>query len=342
MSSKHSLHTLNKNSLPARKQLKRLAHIVALLKTSDMSAPAIVEEMENASNFSSIDISCSQRTLRRDIEVLRKDYNCPVEYDKSKHVYRLYNRLWDFTLPSFMNNNELLAIIIGGKFSNDILPPSISRCVDDAVNEVIRCNSGEYIKEGRIKALKILGNTGQTISDEIFSTVFSAWRQCRAIVIEYDDFTARHSRRTVEPHALVLYEMQWCIVAYCRSKKKKRIFLVSRIKQAIETLDYFVPDEKIIESISQDNFLGFKTYEKITIKLNHQGLQYAQSHPLRTNQQYTALDGGMFEMTAESVSFEEMNKWILSQIPGDAIPTAPAKIVHLFKKSLREILDKCP
>ena len=88
-----------------------------------------LRDLDDAANRGTSDITCASRTLRRDIEILKKEYNCPMDYDRSGHCYTLYNKAWNFTVPTVMNDSELLAVVIGGKFSKDILPPSISRSV---------------------------------------------------------------------------------------------------------------------------------------------------------------------------------------------------------------------
>ena len=198
----------------SRKQIKRMARIVALLKQGDMTMKDILADLENSTMGGTTDISCASRTVRRDIEILKKEYHCPLDYDRSGHCYTLYNKTWDFTLPAVLNNSELLAIVIGGKLSKDI------HSTDD------------YLSRGRIGALKILSNTGETVSDEVFNVVFEAWRTCHRLLIDYRNSRDERSQRVIEPHAIVFYDMQWSIKAFCPDKGKWLTFLVSRIDRA--------------------------------------------------------------------------------------------------------------
>ena len=43
----------------------------------------------------------------------------------------------------------------------------------------------------------------------------------------------------------------------------------------------------------------------------------------------------------EYISTEEMLRWALSQVPGDAIPVEPQKMVEAFKDALKTMLDLC-
>lgn len=193
----------------SRKQIRRMARIVALLKKGDCTMSDFLRDLDDAANRGTSDITCASRTLRRDIEILKKEYNCPMDYDRSDHCYTLYNKAWNFTVPTVMNDSELLAVVIGGKFSKDILPPSISRSVEDAVDEVIRSNStGSFLSSGRIASLRILTNAGDDVSDEVFGVVFDAWRTCRRLLVDYRNMRDERSARVIEPHALVFYDMQ--------------------------------------------------------------------------------------------------------------------------------------
>lgn len=327
----------------SRKQIKRMARIVALLKKGDLTMRDILADLEDSTIRGTTDISCASRTVRRDIEILKKEYNCPLDYDRSGHCYTLYNKSWEFTLPAVLNNSELLAIVIGGKFSKDILPPSTSRSVEDAVNEVIRSNStGDFLSSGRIGALKILSNTGVTVSDEVFNVVFDAWRTCHRLLIDYRNSKDERSQRVIEPHAIVFYDMQWSVRAYWPEKKKWLTYLVSRIDRAYRQEETFTPSQREIDAITPDNYYGFPSAGGVRIRLTRRGLQFAKSHPLRSTQTVTAKDMDTYILSVEDISTEEMLRWTLSQVPGDAIPVEPQPMVDAFKEALDKMRSLCP
>ena len=69
----------------SRKQIKRMARIVALLKKGDLTMRDILADLEESTIRGTTDISCASRTVRRDIARLKKEYNCPLDYDRSGH-----------------------------------------------------------------------------------------------------------------------------------------------------------------------------------------------------------------------------------------------------------------
>lgn len=303
----------------------------------------IQDELDRISR-GDIRLSCTERTVRNDIYILQKEYGCPVEYAPSLHKYVLWDKEWSFSVPALMNADELLAVIIGEKFSKDILPPSISKKVEEAVNEILRFNSSnEFIAKGRIDSMRLLSNIGSIVKDAIFKPVFDAWRGCKKLYIEYNDKDNNQTKRVIEPHALVFYDMQWSIRAKCPDDDDGiRTFHVGRITQAYVLEEGFIPDKAVIDTVKPDNYYMFKERGEVKIRLTQRGAQYARIHLLRSDQTLTMQDKDTLILTVKSVSEEEAIQWILSHIPGDAIPIEPQWIVDAFKKALDTMKALCP
>lgn len=330
----------------SRKQLRRMAVIVAALKKGDCTMGDIQYEIDKVTRRDGSKLNCSERTIRSDMDILRREFGCPMEYDQSAHRYVLYNKSWEFSVPSILNASELLAVIIGGKFSKDILSPSIARRVENAVNEVLRSNSSDdMIASGRIDALKIIGSAGDAISDEVFSKVFDAWRDCKRLVIEYNDSKGNHVSRRIEPHALVFYDMQWSIKARAfrdDGTGSTRTYLISRIDRVYVLDEKFVPDEEIIKTAVPDNYYRFKETSGVKIRLNRRGAQYARAHHLRTTQELTCAGTDEFYLTVPMVSRDEMLHWVLANVPGDAVPVEPPEMVEAFREALDTLKSLVP
>ena len=130
--------------IASRRQLHRMAAIVVLLKKREWVTMKKIKEELDATEFTDgAYLACGNRTIQRDIKVLREEYFAPIEYSKSECAYHLCDLEWTFQVPALLNPDELLAITIGGKLSQDIFPPSLSQRVTKAVNEVLRYNESE-------------------------------------------------------------------------------------------------------------------------------------------------------------------------------------------------------
>ena len=320
----------------SRKQIRRMAVIVATLKKGDCTMDDIQYEIDKVTRRDGSRLNCSERTLRSDMDILRREFGCPVEYDQSLHRYVLRDKGWEFSVPALLSGSELLALVIGGKLSHDILPPSVSLRVEAAVDEVLRYNDTDgMIASGRIGALKIIAHAGDSVSDEVFSSVFDAWRDCHLLIIEYNDSMDRHVSRRIEPHALVFHDMQWSIRARCPEEEHPvRTYLVSRIERAYVLQDRFTPSEDIVKGAAADNYFMFPEAGGVRIRLNRRGAQYARAHRLRTTQSLTRTGEDEYYLSVPSVSVQEMLKWTLANVPGDAVPVEPPAMVDAFREAL--------
>ncbi len=78
-----------------KKQIARLVRIVALLKENQYpNSASLLSEMSRCN------LSCSKDTIKRDIKVLRTEFNAPIEYDFKKNGYFLTNLDWEFSYVS--------------------------------------------------------------------------------------------------------------------------------------------------------------------------------------------------------------------------------------------------
>ena len=212
------------------------------------------------------------------------------------------------------------------------------------MDEVLRYNDTDgMISSGRIGALKIIAHAGDTVSDEVFSAVFDAWRDCHQLFIEYNDSQDRHVSRKIEPHALVFHDMQWSVRARCVEEEHPlRTYLVSRIERAYVLQDRFTPSEEIVRGASADNYFMFPERGDVRIRLNRRGAQYARAHRLRTTQTLTRTGVDEYYLSVPSVSVQEMLQWTLANVPGDAVPVEPPEMVAAFREALDRMRAMCP
>ena len=324
--------------IASRKQLHRMAEIVAILKKRPWVTMKKIKDALDATEFTDgAYLACGNRTIQRDIKVLREEYHAPIEYSKSECAYSLLDHEWTFQVPALLNPDELLAITIGGKLSQDIFPAALSKRVSKAVDEVLRYNESETLSTELLSSLKVL--SASTVSGEIFEIVFDAWQQRKVLRINYADKNGDTILRDIEPHTLVFYDMKWSIKGFCRLRNQPRTFHLGRIKSAVLQETTFEPSQEIIDSVTTDSFLDYEKISDVEIFLNDSGKQFALSSPLHSQQQIVQHDDG-FRLFVPAVSLEKLMPWILNQ-QGNAKPVAPAKVVEAIRQSIRKLADAC-
>ena len=324
--------------IASRRQLHRMAAIVVLLKKREWVTMKKIKEELDATEFTDgAYLACGNRTIQRDIKVLREEYFAPIEYSKSQCAYSLTDKEWYFNVPSLLNADELLAITIGGKLSQDIFPPALSRRVSKAVDEVLRYNESEALSTELLSSLKVL--SASTVSGEIFEIVFDAWQQRKVLRINYADKDGNTILRDIEPHTLVFYDMKWSIKGFCLLRNQPRTFHLGRIMAAIMQEDTFIPSQKIIDSVTTDSFLDYEKIKNVELLLTESGKQFALTNPLHSNQSFLQEENGC-RLFVPAISLEQLIPWILKQ-QGNAKPLSPPKVVEAIRQSVRKLADAC-
>lgn len=324
--------------IASRRQLHRMAAIVVLLKKREWVTMKKIKEELDATEFTDgAYLACGNRTIQRDIKALREEYFAPIEYSKSECAYRLCDPEWTFQVPALLNPDELLAITIGGKLSQDIFPPSLSRRVSKAVDEVLRYNESEALSTELLSSLKVL--SASTVSGEIFEIVFDAWQQRKVLRINYADKDGNTILRDIEPHTLVFYDMKWSIKGFCLLRNQPRTFHLGRIKSAVLQDTTFTPSQEIIDSVTTDSFLDYEKIKNVELLLTESGKQFALTNPLHSNQSFLQEENGC-RLFVPAISLEQLTPWILKQ-QGNAKPLSPPKVVEAIRQSVRKLADAC-
>jgi len=333
--------TEKKGFTASRKQLHRMAAIVAMLKEHEWVKMKDIIDRLNATEFEAgAYLGCGNRTVQRDIKALQDEYSAPIEYSKSEAAYTLYNKEWTFQVPALLNPDELLAVMIGGKLSNDIFPACISSRVNRAVGEILRYNESEYITPELVDSLKVLPDAVTVVPDEIFAAAFEAWRSRSVLRINYAGKDGNTLLRDIEPHTLVFHEMRWSIKGFCRLHNGVRTFHLARIRSAQILDEHFKANHAIIASVTPDLFLDYERVRDVTIRLNEAGRQFASVYALHSAQSFTRDDDGFYTMCVPSAPLERLVPWVLRQ-QGDATPLGPPAAVEAVRTAVRRLADVC-
>ena len=323
--------------IASRKQLHRMATIVALLKKKEWVEMGEIKKFLDATEFDAVYLGCVNRTIQRDIKNLKEEYSAPILYSKSERAYSLQKKDWSFQVPSLLNADELLAIAIGEKLSQDIFPSSLSQRVSKAVDEVLRYNESDALSAELLSSLKIL--SASTVSEDIFEIVFEAWQQRNVLRVNYEGNDGERVLRDIESHALVFHDMKWSIKGFCRLSNQVRTFHLWKIKSAMLLDETFQPLQEIIDSVTVESFLDYEKIPNVEVWLNEAGKKFAMVSPLHRKQQIINEDNG-FRLFVPPVSLEHLTQWILNQ-HGNAKPVSPPKVVSEIRKIVKNLADAC-
>ncbi|HCG26916.1 MAG TPA: hypothetical protein DE060_20615 [Lentisphaeria bacterium] len=324
--------------MPLQKsQMHRLMRIAALLKENRYpNSETLVKEFRRIAVEEELEIDCGKKTILRDMKVLEEEFHCPLAFDRARNGYYLQHHGWDFIAPALLDENEMLAAVIGARIAEEIFPAPLKNKIRNAVDYLLQNNNPDFLDTANMESLNILSGLYANLEPDIFMTVFQGWLTHHCVRIDYADWRGQISKRVIEPHTLVFFNNSWYSKAFCHEKKQPRTFSLQRIKSAELLKGTFEPDKEIIASVNPDDFFSFEKVQNVKLHADKYALDRLKAFPLHSGQ--VIHDDGTVEIPA--VAKEVLFPFLFSQ-EGNVKILEPVALKKEFKAKLRKILDNC-
>ncbi|OQC16107.1 MAG: HTH domain protein [Lentisphaerae bacterium ADurb.Bin082] len=324
----------------AKKQYLRMSHIVSLLKQGrKVTVESLVKEFRYAEGPGMEALECSRETVIRDIAALKR-LGCDIGYARSEESYYLKNPSWTFDVPAVLDDSELLAIVLGCRFAQEVFPTSVSAPVTQAVNEILRSNTADFMGTAMMDTLKILGSQTPCPDSDVFPAVIEAWTKRRILHIVYLDGKDRRTERDIDPYYLVYHNETWIILGYCRMRKAEHTFMVGRILEATVLPDIFYVDEELrshmLERLKPEKLFEIGEPIDAKIQVGVSARRRLELSPLHSQQEITDLGDGKYLVTLPGIPMNVVVPWIMRQC-GGAIPLEPPRLVEEIRSIASQI-----
>ena len=257
-----------KISMPTnKKQLLRMVKMVAdLRKNSYPNANAWVKMFEALDRDENLNVACGRRTVMRDIDYLRKDFNAPIAYSSEHNGYYLTNPYWEFQVP-FFDNEMIMSSMLGAQLAGEILPSPVKEQIRDAVDNQISANNSELLDQTFIETLLIASGIKTTTSPEVFGTVFQAWRERRQLTLTYQKgSTGEITQRKFEPHIVAYHKGNWYAKGVGLCDGKVITLAIFRIKKAELLRSTFEIRRDILQETKRNGLFNYPKLENIRVK----------------------------------------------------------------------------
>ena len=323
--------------MPIQKaQLHRLIRIAALLKENRYpNSQTLVEEFRRVALEENLEIDCGKKTILRDMKILESEFGCPLGFDRARNGYYLKHHGWDFIAPALLDENEMIASVIGARIAEEIFPSPVRNKIRNAVDSLLQQNNPDFLDTANLQSLFILSGLYINLNPEIFLVIFTGWQEHRRIKIDYEDYDGKISSRNFEPHTLVFYQNNWYSKGFCLLKKAPRTFSLSRIKHAELTNAEFTPDQEIIKSVNTDDFLGFQKLRNVKLRVSEHVKEKLRASPLHSQQKI--LKNGIVKIPF--VAKEVLFPFLLS-FRGEAVLLEPEELRNELKEELQKMLKE--
>lgn len=285
------------------------------------------------------ELEVSERTCKRDIEIMRDSFNAPIEWDASERSY-VYTRTYDLMEHAHLTAEEALSLVLASKTFAAWGDTQLARALEAAMGKVT-----DYLSD---HATLPVSDIAALISEppgcqtdgaglEHFQMLLNAIRAQRAIALTYrKPSKARPEIRRVLPLHLALLERRWILIAYDPARDGIRKFVLYRIQRVNTIADQIDPlknfDAKSYLRGSFGHFAGEEEQE-VSIRILPELAPYIAErewHPSqRTEQQ---IDGSLV-VRLTLTSLEDIRRWVLGW-GGQAEALEPAELRETVKQEI--------
>ena len=297
-----------------KKQLLRLIRFVAeLRKNAYPNAATFTRKLRDLDLDENLNISCSERTIMRDLDTLRKDFDAPIAFSPENNGYYLTNNYWELKVP-FMDDEMVMAAMLGAQLAEKIMPSPVKEQIRDAVDNSIADNNSELLDRTYIETLLIASDCKTTITPEIFGTVFQAWRERRVLHLTYrQGSTGEVTERDFEPHIVACHRGNWYVKGVNLSDAKVIILAIFRIQKAELTRYTFEIRKDILEQTRKEGLFDYPKIENIKVKCSRDIAYYLYEQRKAKKLGITPQeDGSLIVVLPPSLEHEAI-RWILGE-----------------------------
>lgn len=297
----------------------------------------------NSTYLSSL-LEVSTKTVGRYINILKCDYDAPIEFDSHKNGYYYTDK--NFFIQNIMlKEGELLTISaiiplleqykntplesnfksIMGKITN-MLPDNVS--VDSSlINNEVHFISGPitYLEEG------------------VFEALLLATKTHKVMELEYKSAQNKnYELRQFDPYHMICQKGSWYVIGFSHHSNEVRIYALPRIRKAkILEKSFSVPKDFKLEKHIDPNFGIWDTQEnsvKVEVLFDKSIKTFVLEREWHKKQTVTENEDESVTVTFETNQINEALRWIM-QFAGHAKAINPPELVEEVKNAAKKILS---
>ena len=297
----------------SKKQLQRLIRLVGQLKENRYpNCSTFASAMRKADLEENLNVACTPKTIFRDIQMLKNDFEAPIQFDSSRNGYYLTRRDWSFSAPQIYEDSEMLAAVIGARISEHIFPFPMREHIRNTVDQLLTYHNPEFLNQTHMDSLVIIPSNRTKVEPEIFSKLFTAWQKHLVCHVSYKDSKGNTSKRYFEVHTLVFFDGVWYTKGFCRIRNEMRTLALPRMQEITLTEEHFTPDRHIIKSANEEGIFDPETVEDVIVQCDSYLANILQTRPLHPDQAIIPNASGC-EVRVKKMSKYKLTTWVMHQ-----------------------------
>lgn len=286
----------------------------------------------------------SRSTIGRYIEILKNDYDAPIEYDFQKNGYY-------YTDPTFylqrvmLNEGELLTLStilpLLEQYKNTPLEESYRKLMSKLIEilpDSITVDSALINNE-----VHFISDPITTLQDGVFENVLKATKLHQTLNMEYK--TARDSdyqNRLFDPYHIICQKGSWYLLGLSHHSNAIRLYAMPRMRNCVITEKKFsIPkDFKLEDHIDIQMGAWGNSGEQFNIEIEFvKGLKtYVMERTWHKDQIIRENPDGTVYLSFKTNQLGQTSSWILS-FAGGAKALNPPELREQIKKATERILS---
>ena len=286
----------------------------------------------------------SRSTIGRYIEILKNDYDAPIEYDFQKNGYY-------YTDPTFylqrvmLNEGELLTLStilpLLEQYKNTPLEESYRKLMSKLIEmlpDSITVDSALINNE-----VHFISDPITTLADGVFENVLKATKLHQTLNMEYK--TARDSdyqNRLFDPYHIICQKGSWYLLGFSHHSNAIRLYAMPRMRNCVITEKKFsIPkDFKLEDHIDIQMGAWGNSGEQFNIEIEFvKGLKtYVMERTWHKDQIIRENPDGTVYLSFKTNQLGQTASWILS-FAGGAKALNPPELREQIKKAAERILS---
>ena len=296
-----------------KKQMIRFIKIFAELKENNYpNSKSLVDRFRIADIEENMNISCSDRTVQRDIDILKKDFSAPIKFDAAQNGYYLTNSNWELKCP-ILCEGLMSSSLLGARIAEDIVPQPLKGMIRDSVDMQLTTNKSDFLDKAFMQSLIVASGIKATVEPEIFKAVFDGWRSQEAIRFTYRKPNGNESERYFEPHLISFHKGIWYTKGINLPEEKESVYAIQRIFDVEMSGKYFEIDQNIVKKVQESGLFNYPKIENIKLLCNADIGFYLNEHKKIKKFKLTEQEDGNLLVELAPAIEHEVVRWVLGE-----------------------------
>ncbi len=259
----------------------------------------------------------SRRTILRDIDYMRAMLGAPIEYDRGRRGYYYADDTFNLSAIQ-LTEGELFSILVAEKALRQYRGAPYEACLESAFEKIRRALPEQITVDLSAAETRLSFDVGPTRPPDLATFRLCAEAVARQAPLRLCYHTQSRNRdtiRVVEPYHLHNHQGDWYLIAYCRTRRGVRHFLVSRILR-IEILDepFESPRDFDFQSYAKHSFgieQGGRAY-RIAVWFDSYEARWIRERTWHETQRLIDHADGSLTLEFQASGLDEIARWVLS------------------------------